>query len=186
MCDIAALTPIGVPQCARCGQPVALDPRPRRRSNQPPNQPQAQNGHEIEQRTTPGTVGVTCTKCGTSIPPNLKFCPSCGTKATIAAPQDFEGIQTRVGPRPGPGRGAEARAQHTVLRRCAAGGARQKYTLIRGDGEEDGVSFTLAGTDHLAGRGDVPISFPDDGSLSPIHANFRYFDNRLVVRDEAR
>ena len=33
VCDAcSALTPIGVPQCARCGQPVALDPRPRRTS----------------------------------------------------------------------------------------------------------------------------------------------------------
>ena len=44
--------------------------------------------------------------------------------------------------------------------------ARAKLTLIRGDGE-DGVSFTLAGTDHIAGRGDCPISFPDDPFLSP-------------------
>jgi pSer/pThr/pTyr-binding forkhead associated (FHA) protein len=61
--------------------------------------------------------------------------------------------------------------------------ARAKLTLIRGDGE-DGVSFTLAGTDHLAGRGDCPISFPDDTFLSPMHANFRYANNQLVVRDE--
>jgi pSer/pThr/pTyr-binding forkhead associated (FHA) protein len=55
--------------------------------------------------------------------------------------------------------------------------------LIRGDGE-DGISFSLAGTDHLAGRGDCPISFPDDPFLSPIHCNFRYGNNQLVVRDE--
>ena len=61
--------------------------------------------------------------------------------------------------------------------------ARAKLTLIRGDGE-DGVSFTLAGTDHLAGRGECPISFPDDTFLSPTHANFRYANNQLVVRDE--
>ena len=45
VCDAcSALTPIGVPQCARCGQPVALDPRPRRRSAQPPNEPASNNG----------------------------------------------------------------------------------------------------------------------------------------------
>ncbi|HEY1817177.1 MAG TPA: FHA domain-containing protein [Kofleriaceae bacterium] len=183
VCDAcSALTPIGVPQCARCGQPVALDPRPRRRSNQPPNQPQAQNG--FEQRTTPGTVGVTCTKCSTSIPPNLKFCPSCGTKAPAAAPppQDFEGIQTRVGPRQAPA-AAQKPGRSTLFFGGALQAARAKLTLIRGDGE-DGVSFTLAGTDHLAGRGECPISFPDDSFLSPIHANFRYFNNQLVVRDE--
>lgn len=66
--------------------------------------------------------------------------------------------------------------------------ARAKLTLIRGDGE-DGVSFMLAGQDHLAGRGDCPISFPDDPFLSPTHANFYYRPSRggppeLVVRDE--
>jgi pSer/pThr/pTyr-binding forkhead associated (FHA) protein len=61
--------------------------------------------------------------------------------------------------------------------------ARAKLTLIRGDGE-DGVSFTLAGQEHPAGRGDCPISFPDDPFLSPTHANFVYADNQLIVRDE--
>jgi pSer/pThr/pTyr-binding forkhead associated (FHA) protein len=61
--------------------------------------------------------------------------------------------------------------------------ARAKLTLIRGDGE-DGVSFTLAGRDHQAGRGECPISFPDDPFLSPTHANFIYANNQLTVRDE--
>jgi pSer/pThr/pTyr-binding forkhead associated (FHA) protein/RNA polymerase subunit RPABC4/transcription elongation factor Spt4 len=180
VCDAcSALTPIGVPQCARCGQPVALDPRPRRRSAQPPNQ----NG--VEAKTTPGTAGVACGKCGTAIPSQLKFCPACGTKAPSAAamaPQDFEGVQTRVGPRQ-PAAAAQKPGRSTLFFGGALQAARAKLTLIRGDGE-DGVSFTLAGTDHLAGRGECPISFPDDSFLSPIHANFRYFNNRLVVRDE--
>src|SRR5205085_5209103 len=61
--------------------------------------------------------------------------------------------------------------------------ARAKLTLIRGDGE-DGVSFTLAGKDHHAGRGECPISFHDDPFLSPTHANFIYANNQLTVRDE--
>jgi pSer/pThr/pTyr-binding forkhead associated (FHA) protein len=61
--------------------------------------------------------------------------------------------------------------------------ARAKLTLIRGDGL-DGVSFTLAGDEHLAGRVDVPLLFPDDQYLSPVHANFFYRDSQLVVRDE--
>lgn len=60
--------------------------------------------------------------------------------------------------------------------------ARAKLTVIRGDGE-DGVSFALAGTDHVAGRGDCAISFPEDSFLSPTHANFRYEDGILSVRD---
>ncbi len=61
--------------------------------------------------------------------------------------------------------------------------ARAKLTLIRGDGL-DGVSFTLAGEDHFAGRVDCPILFAEDPFLSPVHANFFYKDGRLVVRDE--
>jgi len=164
VCDAcSALTPIGVPQCARCGSPVALDPRQKRTSAQPKN-----NG-----------AGVACTKCGTSIPSNMKFCPSCGAKAPLP-PQNFD-VETQVGPRTDPGASKPGRST------MAFGGtlqqARAKLTLIRGDGE-DGVSFTLAGTDHLAGRGDCPISFPDDSYLSPIHANFRYANGQLVVHDE--
>ena len=37
VCDAcSALTPIGVPQCARCGAAVALDPRPNKQSRPPP------------------------------------------------------------------------------------------------------------------------------------------------------
>jgi pSer/pThr/pTyr-binding forkhead associated (FHA) protein/RNA polymerase subunit RPABC4/transcription elongation factor Spt4 len=164
VCDAcSALTPIGVPQCARCGEPVALDPRQKRPSQSP----------------KPNGAGVACTKCGTDIPPSFKFCPSCGARAPRPA-QDFE-VKTRVGPNTDPAASKPGRS--TMAFGGALQHARAKLTLIRGDGE-DGVSFTLAGTDHLAGRGDCPISFPDDTFLSPMHANFRYANNQLVVRDE--
>ena len=54
VCDAcSALTPIGVPQCARCGEPVALDPRPKRVSKQPP----ASNGTGVE-CTPPNSYGA--------------------------------------------------------------------------------------------------------------------------------
>ena len=175
VCDAcSALTPIGVPQCARCGQPVALDPRPRRTSK-PSAGP---NGGGAAQATAQ-TAGATCTKCGTTVPPNFKFCQICGTRVVVA--QDFN-IETKVGPRQ-PASDPLKAGRSTLFFGGAAQAARAKLTLIRGDGE-DGVSFTLAGTDHLAGRGECPISFPDDPYLSPIHCNFRYSKNTLVVRDE--
>jgi pSer/pThr/pTyr-binding forkhead associated (FHA) protein/RNA polymerase subunit RPABC4/transcription elongation factor Spt4 len=183
VCDAcSALTPIGVPQCARCGQPVALDPRQKRASVQPP----APGTNGTPAITNPGTaVGTQCGKCGSMIPPNFKFCPSCGNKVSPSAAsrgqQDFE-VQTRVGPRTADP-SAQKPGRSTLFFGGAMQAARAKLTLIRGDGE-DGVSFTLAGTDHLAGRGDCPISFPDDTFLSPMHANFRYSNNQLVVRDE--
>jgi len=181
VCDAcSALTPIGVPQCARCGQPVALDPRQKRASVQPPQV--GANGTASPPAVTQ-PLGSACAKCGSNIPPNFKFCPSCGNKVSTTASrgqQDFD-VQTRVGPRTDPS--AQKPGRSTLFFGGAMQAARAKLTLIRGDGE-DGVSFTLAGTDHLAGRGDCPISFPDDSFLSPMHANFRYSNNQLVVRDE--
>ena len=172
VCDAcSALTPIGVPQCARCGEPVALDPRTRTKANSKPNPPTAK---------APAPGGIACPKCGTNIPEGSKFCQSCGTKAPV--PINFE-IETRVGPRVDPNQGGATSKRSTLFFGGAMQTARAKLTLIRGDGE-DGVSFTLAGTDHLAGRGECPISFPEDPFLSPIHANFRYTQGHLSVRDE--
>jgi pSer/pThr/pTyr-binding forkhead associated (FHA) protein len=101
-------------------------------------------------------------------------------------------VETRVGPRasgttPQPSNaqpsGAAKVGRSTLFMGGAVQSARAKLTLIRGDGE-DGVSFTLAGQEHLAGRGECPISFPDDPFLSPKHANFVYNDRQLIVRDE--
>jgi pSer/pThr/pTyr-binding forkhead associated (FHA) protein len=62
--------------------------------------------------------------------------------------------------------------------------ARAKLVLIKGDGL-DGISFTLAGQDHVAGRGnDSPLLFREDPFLSPTHANFLYKEGKLHVRDE--
>ena len=121
------------------------------------------------------------------VTPGQRFCPNCGNRIVIAV--NFE-VETRVGPR--------SSGVHTAVREPkdakpgrstlffggAMQAARAKLTLIRGDGD-DGVSFTLAGQDHLAGRGDCPISFPDDPFLSPIHANFAYANNQLVVRGQS-
>jgi pSer/pThr/pTyr-binding forkhead associated (FHA) protein len=126
-------------------------------------------------------IGISCGKCGSMVPQNFKFCPACGNKITAPKPSDFD-VQTHVGPRQ-PEPGAQKPGRSTMFFGGALQAARAKLTLIRGDGE-DGVSFTLAGTDHLAGRGECPISFPDDTFLSPTHANFRYASNQLVVRDE--
>ena len=184
VCDAcSALTPIGVPQCTRCGASVALDPRPR-----PSTRPQP-----IE--ITEHSAATPCEKCGTLVQPGQRFCPSCG--ARIVIPVSFE-VETRVGPRPSAVHAAVAPPKPMISPAVAKGeskpgrstlffggamqSARAKLTLIRGDGD-DGVSFTLAGQDHYAGRGDCPISFPDDPFLSPIHANFAYAGNQLVVRD---
>src|SRR5689334_19227952 len=83
VCDAcSALTPIGVPQCTRCGASVALDPRPKPQSSPPPLE---------------GAPPNPCSKCGTMVIPGQRFCPNCGNRIVI--PMNFE-IETRVGPRP--------------------------------------------------------------------------------------
>jgi pSer/pThr/pTyr-binding forkhead associated (FHA) protein len=171
VCDAcSALTPIGVPQCARCGEPVALDPRPKRAS-----QSAGPNGSAAAPPQK--AAGTSCTKCGTNVPANFKFCQICGTR--VAAPAQELNVQTRIAPQKPV---ADKVGRSTLFFGGAAQAARAKLTLIRGDGE-DGVSFTLAGVDHLAGRGDCPIAFPDDPFLSPVHCNFRYGNGQLSVRD---
>lgn len=61
---------------------------------------------------------------------------------------------------------------------------RAKLVLIKGEGN-DGVSYHLNATDHVTGRLDGAILFPEDTLLSPRHANFIYRDGKLFVRDEA-
>lgn len=163
VCDAcSALTPIGVPHCKRCGASVALDPR---------RQPS---------RSRPPPDSAPCKKCGEIITPDKKFCPSCGARVVLPS---FD-VETRVGPRPAPSSQAAKPGRSTLFFGGTVQQARAKLTLIRGDGE-DGVTFTLAGEEHLAGRGDCPISFPDDTFLSPTHANFVYANHQLIVRDEA-
>jgi len=189
VCDAcSALTPIGVPQCARCGAGVALDPKPVEartiETSKPP--PAARSG--------PGPIAGAraCASCAANVAPGQRFCPNCGTEMPAAPSPGFD-VETRVGPRPAVSDGRVTPSPSAKVGRSTLffGGvvqsSRAKLTLIRGDGE-DGVSFTLAGQEHHAGRGDCPISFPDDPFLSPTHANFLYrangTTNDLVVRDE--
>ena len=152
-----------------------------------------------------------CAKCGTLVMPGQRFCPNCGNRmvfqsfdvetrvgprpsavqgAVVAKDdsRDAQDARDRREPKPAKNRLDLDRkdpkpGRSTLFFGGAMQAARAKLTLIRGDGD-DGVSFTLAGQEHLAGRGDCPISFPDDPFLSPIHANFLYANNHLVVRDQ--
>jgi pSer/pThr/pTyr-binding forkhead associated (FHA) protein len=133
-------------------------------------------------------VGLVCDGCNTFNPMGAKVCSRCDAalsldpapkpalSASAAAPSRSPAIPAAQKP-------AGARKSRTMLF-SALQSTRAKLTLIKGDGL-DGVSFTLAGDEHLAGRReDVPLVFADDPFLSPIHANFFYRNGRLIVRDE--
>jgi pSer/pThr/pTyr-binding forkhead associated (FHA) protein len=185
VCDqCSAFNAMGVQHCIRCGSGVSLDPgefsgpttvgvSPARvapaPSQPPPNVSAAQ-----AVPTTP------CPTCGADVVAGHKFCHECGGRME----------QSRVGPLPsGPvPTTAPPHIDKSAARRTqffgAIQAARAKLTVIRGDGL-DGVSFNLAGDEHLAGRGDCPLYFPDDPFLSPVHCNFLYREGQLIVRDEA-
>lgn len=102
-----------------------------------------------------------CKECSTPVPSGHKFCGRCGA----VVPQDILDLRTDYfGAMQAPGKA--------------------RLILIRGDAGTDGVSYLLQGTEHVAGRQDAQIAFPDDPWVSPRHANFVYRGEKLMVRDE--
>jgi pSer/pThr/pTyr-binding forkhead associated (FHA) protein len=104
-----------------------------------------------------------CPNCGSPVPVDDRFCGKCGGRtgadpapATSGKTMFFSGVQL-------PGRA--------------------KLILVKGD-SGDGVSYQLNGTEHVVGREEGAILFPEDTLISPRHANFIYRDAKLFVRDE--
>jgi pSer/pThr/pTyr-binding forkhead associated (FHA) protein len=106
-------------------------------------------------------AGMLCPNCGAEIPGGNRFCGSCGNKID-AAP-------------------APAKTMFFGATQQAPG--RAKLTVIKGEGT-DGVTYLLNANEHLAGRVEGAIMFPDDSLLSPRHASFIYRDGKLHVVDE--
>jgi pSer/pThr/pTyr-binding forkhead associated (FHA) protein len=102
-----------------------------------------------------------CKECSTPVPSGHKFCGRCGA---VVPPAILELRTEFFGAMQAPGKA--------------------RLILIRGDAGADGLSYLLQGTEHVAGRLDGQIVFPDDAWLSPRHANFVYRGEKLVVRDE--
>ncbi|MBI2894475.1 MAG: FHA domain-containing protein [Deltaproteobacteria bacterium] len=101
-----------------------------------------------------------CKSCHSQVPPGHKFCGRCGTPMPVevaSAKTSFFGAMQAPG--------------------------KAKLVLIRGEGL-DGISYHLNSVEHVAGRSQGAILFPDDATLSPKHANFFYRDSKLYVRDE--
>lgn len=210
VCDEChTFNPMGARACARCGEVLSLEASSVPLSEAitlPPVDspvPLATDGDESSRPTARGHARGTsphmeidassiprraCAMCGEPVEPGFKFCGSCG-----AVMQE----ETRPAVRVAPGTDGGAEGDLMVTLSGGGGGpikrtlffgamqaARAKLVLIKGDGL-DGISYTLAGEEHLAGRGDsAPLVFSEDPFMSPVHANFFYRTNQLVVRDE--
>lgn len=107
---------------------------------------------------------MNCPQCGTENPDGFKFCGNCGFNLDTVEEAQPEGARTLYfGEMQQPNRA--------------------KLILIKGEGL-DGVSYHLNATEHVAGRDEGDIRFPDDPLLSPQHATFFYEGSDLFVRDE--
>ena len=106
--------------------------------------------------------GKMCPTCGSEVPANNKFCGKCGAnvEAAPAAP-----------------------ANKTMFFGANQVPGKARLIVIKGEGL-DGVTYQLNGTEHIAGRSEGAILFPEDPLLSPRHANFVYQNGQLKVHDE--
>jgi len=183
VCDqCSAFNEMGVHTCVRCGSAVSLDgdefeahtdvgPGPLREPAPPGAGPTS---------TRPPTDYVSCPVCGEPVIKGHRFCGNCGSRMPVSDPYGAGGGKS---PTPASTPALDKAASRRTLYFGAIQAARAKLTVIRGDGL-DGLSFNLAGEEHLAGRVDCPLLFPDDPFLSPVHCNFFYRNGQLVVRDE--
>jgi pSer/pThr/pTyr-binding forkhead associated (FHA) protein len=110
--------------------------------------------------------GKICPSCGTEVIADNRFCGKCGAKVD--------------GPAATAGAGGVAKTMFFGANQQAG---KAKLVVIKGEGV-DGITYQLNGTEHIAGRSEGAILFPEDPLLSPRHANFLYRDGRLSVLDE--
>ena len=112
-----------------------------------------------------------CPACGNPVPPDFKFCGTCGHRLT-------PGVASSAGAVAAPAPAAVA-APAPV----ASGGKRGKLVLINPDGSE-GATYNLEGSPSVVGRS-KGAPFAMDAYLSPSHATFSFGADGCTVRDES-
>ena len=108
---------------------------------------------------------VRCHSCGTSVENTYRFCPTCGEVLPEGGETNPEG--------------------HAAIDSEEETEMILKLTLIDKGGKA-GQSFKLGPqeqVDHILGREDVDLSFPDDEYISPRHARVYWEENRLWLQD---
>ena len=158
VCDACdTLSPLNASICSVCNTPLGI-------INRSPSGVQRQVTPAAGQGTVAASAGEPrlCTTCNSPITPGHRFCGNCGARVI------------------GVGPGAQVK---TMYFNALQQPGRARLVLIKGEGL-DGVSYHLSGTEHVAGRLEGGIVFPEDPLLSPRHANFLYQEGKLLVRDE--
>jgi pSer/pThr/pTyr-binding forkhead associated (FHA) protein len=169
VCDACdALSPINATVCQLCGASLGVAKK---------SADTAPKGGAPEPFGKAAAGGPkACAFCGEAIAPGHRFCGNCG-KPVVSGPA----------PSAAPAPATPARPGNKPAAKTMFFGAMQapapKLILIKGEGM-DGVSYVLSSSEHIAGRLEGAILFPEDPLLSPRHANFIYKDGKLVVRDE--
>ncbi|MEO8030950.1 MAG: FHA domain-containing protein [Gemmatimonadota bacterium] len=107
--------------------------------------------------TVPVAAALTCNNCGRADVGGNKFCPSCGHPAHLPTPRPMAAVVMPGG---------------------------RAITLVLLDRSAQEISrFALQGAVTTLGRNGADLNFPDDGYLSPVHAQFLMVEGSLVVRD---
>lgn len=158
--------------CTVCGSPLKeneeIEPSSPNPSTPAPIAPEpfsaALSSPEFSGPATQNSGMKPCPQCGTDLPQGFRFCGNCGANLQEAQP-------------------AEEGSARTIFFGAMQAPNRAKLILIKGEGM-DGIAYHLNATEHVAGREEGEILFPDDPMLSPRHACFYYEDNELVVCDE--
>ncbi len=102
-----------------------------------------------------------CKSCATAVPSSHKFCGACG----VSVPPDILELRTKYfGAMQSPGT-----AQVVVIRTA--------------DGSE-GMTYSLQGTEHVLGRTQGEILFPNDPWVSETHARLKPSPTGMTIEDE--
>lgn len=171
VCDACdALSPINATVCQLCGASLGVGKKPA-----PDTAPRAGAAEPFGNIAAPKA----CAFCGEAIAPGHRFCGNCGKPVAAAAAPPAPAVPSTT-----PGRAGGGKPAAKTMFFGAMQAPSPKLILIKGEGM-DGVTYVLSATEHIAGRLEGAILFPEDPLLSPRHANFVYRDGKLVVRDES-
>ncbi len=121
-----------------------------------------------------GPQMVECPSCNSEVPGGFKFCGQCGGSLVDAPSASKSESETEDDPDTEPS--ITAGAQQAGAERLG------ELTVIRPDGTE-GANIPLTSAGVIIGRDSEFDVLADDSFLSPRHAEIRYDDGRLTIRD---